>query len=113
MLANCKPAFLVKHTRYAARYLNPRERIIFAPGYMHLMFKYYWRDLQSDGVSKPAELDQFLIGRETAGRLWVVEDYRWVHGHGGVAHPALSQIAVSGADRARVKVFTQEARKGP
>jgi uncharacterized membrane protein len=90
-----------------------RERIIFAPGYMHLMFKYYWRDLQSDGVSKPPELDQFLLSRQTAGRLWVVEDYRWVHGHGGVTHPALAPVAIPGADKARVRVFTQEARKGP
>jgi uncharacterized membrane protein len=82
-----------------------RERIVFAPGYMHLVFNYYWRDLHSEGVSKPAELDQLLLTRETAGRLWVVEDYRWVHGHGGVAHPDLEHVPVPGSDERRVKLW--------
>ena len=86
-----------------------RERIIFAPGYMHLMFGYYWRDLPGDGVSKPAELDGAL-STATSGRVWVVEDYRWVHGHGGVTHPALERVLVPGSDERRVNIFRTRPR---
>jgi mannosyltransferase len=81
-----------------------RERIIFAPGYMHLMFKYYWRDMPSEGVSSPAELDR-LISSSAGTRLWVVEDYRWVHGHGGVTRDDLESVAVAPSDERRVRVF--------
>ena len=81
-----------------------RERIIFAPGYMHLMFKYYWRDMPSEGVSSPAELGR-LVSSSAGTRLWVVEDYRWVHGHGGVMRDDLESVAVAASDERRVRVF--------
>ncbi len=98
------PVVAFLHARLNESPDRARERIIFAPGYMHLVFRYYWRDMPSEGVSSPAELDR-LISSSAGTRLWVVEDYRWVHGHGGVARDDLEPVAVAASDERRVRVF--------
>lgn len=98
------PVITFLQARIAQTTGTPRDRIVFAPGYMHLMFRYYWRDMTSEGVSSPAEMDR-LISSSAGARLWVIEDYRWVHGHGGVERGDLEPVTVAGLDEKRVRVF--------
>ncbi len=98
------PVIAFLQARAADATATSRDRIVFAPGYMHLVFGYYWRVMTSEGVSSPAELDR-LISSSAGTRLWVVEDYRWVHGHGGVARADLEPVLLPGSDEKRVRIF--------